>query len=612
MSRECPEPPKKKGGPRTCHKCNQEGHMSRECPTGGGDSSRPKGCFNCGGEGHMSKDCTEERKPRAGGGGGGGGGKCYKCQQEGHMSRECPENGGDGTKSNACHKCNEEGHIAKDCTKEVLGPDGKPRPPLYKPADISEDTEGLFDNITSGINFSKYNNIVVNVTGTDVPKQITSFDDVIESETLKSAIAKANYKVPTPVQKYAMPIILAGRDLMSCAQTGSGKTLAFLLPIIQSLFTKSGELADGYGQEAQKPSCVVITPTRELAIQIHAEAYKCTLNSIIKPALIYGGTSAGFQMSNLSRGCHVLVATPGRLVDFVNRGKISFENLKYLVLDEADRMIDQGFLPEIRKLMTLANMPAKGAKQMLMFSATFPEEIQRLAAEFLADNYIFLAVGVVGAANTDVEQNLEKVGKFEKRKALEKLLGSTDIKDRTMIFVEQKTTADFLASFLSQNDYKATSIHGDRYQSQREEALRDFRTGRMPLLVATSVASRGLDIKDVRHVINYDLPKEIDDYVHRIGRTGRVGNLGKATSFYDPVADKALAATLLKVLETANQVVPEWLKEESAGGVADFDGAGNFGGSDIRRVRIIIFIFHHAKQVLLFCRVSSRQSLVWP
>jgi len=194
----------------------------------------------------------------------------------------------------------------------------------------------------------------------------------------------------------------------------------------------------------------------------------------------------------------------------------------------------------------------------------------------------FLAVGVVGAANTHVEQNLEKVPKFEKRKALERLLGSTDIKDRTMIFVEQKTTADFLATFLSQNNYKATSIHGDRYQSQREEALRDLRTGRMPLLVATSVASRGLDIKDVRHVINYDLPKEIDDYVHRIGRTGRVGNLGKATSFYDPAVDKALAATLLKVLETANQIVPDWLKEESEGGVAAFDGAGNFGGSDIR------------------------------
>lgn len=425
MSRECPEPQKKKAGPRTCHKCNHEGHISRECPTGG-DSGPPrsKGCFNCGEEGHQSKDCTEEKKPRPGGG---GSGNCFKCQQPGHMSRECPENGGTpGDKSSsACRKCNEKGHFAKDCTKEVLGEDGKPKPPLYKPEEISETTEGLFDTISSGINFSKYNNIKVNVTGTDVPKPIDTFEELITSETLKSAIEKAKYKTPTPVQKYAIPIILAGRDLMSCAQTGSGKTLAFLLPMIQLLFNKSAELQDGYGKEAQKPAVVIITPTRELAIQIHTEAFKCTMSSIVKTCLIYGGTSAGYQMSQMSRGCHVLVATPGRLVDFVNRGKISFEALKFLVLDEADRMIDQGFLPEIRKLMGLAAMPAKGAKQMLMFSATFPEEIQRLAAEFLSDTYVFLAVGVVGAANTDVEQNLEKVGKFEKRKALEKLLGST-------------------------------------------------------------------------------------------------------------------------------------------------------------------------------------------
>ena len=201
-------------------------------------------------------------------------------------------------------------------------------------------------------------------------------------------------------------------------------------------------------------------------------------------------------------------------------------------------MIDQGFLPEIRKLMIKEGMPPKGKKQMLMFSATFPVEVQRLASEFLADNYLFLAVGVVGAANSDVEQRLLQVEKFQKRKKLDEVLGGCGIKERTLIFVEQKTTADFLAAYLSQNNYRATSIHGDRYQSQREEALRDFRTGNMPVLVATSVASRGLDIKDVRHVINYDLPKEIDDYVHRIGRTGRVGNLGMATSFYDSAQDK--------------------------------------------------------------------------
>lgn len=218
----------------------------------------------------------------------------------------------------------------------------------------------------------------------------------------------------------------------------------------------------------------------------------------------------------------------------MEKGKIGFEKLRYLVLDEADRMIDQGFLPEIRRMMVNSSMPKKGAKQMLMFSATFPEEIQRLAAEFLSDNYLFVAVGVVGAANSDVEQRLMKVEKFSKRNKLIETLGDSGITDRTMVFVEAKKTADFLASYLSGQGYKATSIHGDRYQSQREEALADFRTGRMPVLVATSVAARGLDIKDVRHVINYDMPKEIDEYVHRIGRTGRVGNVGMATSFFDP------------------------------------------------------------------------------
>jgi len=307
------------------------------------------------------------------------------------------------------------------------------------------------------------------------------------------------------------------------------------------------------------------------------------MGSIIKPQIIYGGTSVGHQRSKLSSGCHLLVATPGRLKDFVDKGVIGLGSLKFLVLDEADRMIDQGFIPDIRYIFAKPDMPDKGAKQMLMFSATFPDDVQRLAREFLANNYVFLTVGMVGGANQDVTQTIMSVSKFEKRKKLQELLGDCDIKDRTLIFVEQKKTADFLASFLSQNNYKSTSIHGDRFQSQREEALRDFRTGKMPILVATSVASRGLDIKDVRHVINYDLPKEVDDYVHRIGRTGRVGNLGRATSFFDTESnfDRDIAPALVKILKDAAQVVPEFLESYTngfAGGFAD----NGFGGSDVR------------------------------
>lgn len=626
--------------------------MSRECPTGGGGGGGGgggRGCFNCGQEGHMSRECTEPKKPRenggssggfggggggsssggafnwgtdttpaatsngsgddaggwggggssGGGGGGGSGGErkkgCFNCGDESHMSRDCTEPKKERSAADManmeCRKCKKTGHMAVDCTEKLLDENGKERPPTenYKPAELNADDEHLYDTISTGINFSKYEKIPVNVSGlpagTDIGP-IASFDVVIKSETLLNGIKKSGFTIPTPVQKWSIPLLMAGYDVMACAQTGSGKTLAFLLPMLQTLFADSSNVESGYGQEVQKPYGLIITPTRELALQIHTEAFKYTAGSIIKAAVAYGGTSVGHQLSAMSAGCQVLVATPGRLNDFLNRGKLALSNIKFLVLDEADRMIDEGFMPEIRKLFARSDMPAKKTKQMLMFSATFPDSVQRAAKEFLADDYVFVSVGVVGGANTDVEQHIIKVPKFEKRKALQELLGDCEIKDRTMIFVEQKKTADFLASYLSQNNYKSTSIHGDRFQSQREQALRDFRSGTMPIIVATSVASRGLDIKDVRHVINYDLPKEIDDYVHRIGRTGRVGNIGKATSFFDPdsAEDTKLVPSMIKILEEAGQTVPEWLKDQAGGG-SGFGGEillNGFGGSDVR------------------------------
>lgn len=216
-----------------------------------------------------------------------------------------------------------------------------------------------------------------------------------------------------------------------------------------------------------------------------------------------------------------------------------------------------------------------------MFSATFPEEIQHLAGKFL-NNYIFVAVGVVGGACTDVEQVFHEVPKFKKREKLVEILRE-DGTERTLIFVETKRNADFLASFLSENNFPTTSIHGDRYQREREEALRDFKRGNRHILVATSVAARGLDIKDVKHVINFDLPKSIDEYVHRIGRTGRVGNRGKATSFFDETQDKEIAPALVRILKQADQNVPGWLGSES--GSIFHDNSG-FGGVDYRDVSI--------------------------
>jgi probable ATP-dependent RNA helicase DDX4 len=523
----------------------------------------------------------------------GGGGKekkggCFNCGQNGHMSRDCPEPRKERAPSGVCRRCQNGGHMAKDCTEEVLDENGKLKAPIYVPKDLDEKDEGLYDTISTGINFDKYDNIPVHVSGykdgEESHKPIQSFDEVIKSETLLTGINKSKFTKPTPVQKNAIPILLAGKDLMACAQTGSGKTLAFLLPMLQNFFSNANNLESGYGSEHQKPYGLVITPTRELALQIYTEAAKFTFGSYIKPQVIYGGTSTTHARGKLSAGCHLLVATPGRLKDFIDKGIIGLSNLRFLVLDEADRMIDQGFIPDIRYIFSKPDMPPKGAKQMLMFSATFPDEVQRLAREFLSDTYIFLTVGIVGGANSDVTQTIVPVTKFEKRTKLTDLLGNCEIKDRTMIFVEQKKTADFLASFLSQKEYKSTSIHGDRFQSQREEALRDFRSGKMPILVATSVASRGLDIKDVRHVINYDMPKEIDDYVHRIGRTGRVGNLGKATSFFDLDSnfDKGIAPALVKILKDAGQDVPEFLESLGASSGFDFGDGSGFGAADVR------------------------------
>jgi probable ATP-dependent RNA helicase DDX4 len=282
----------------------------------------------------------------------------------------------------------------------------------------------------------------------------------------------------------------------------------------------------------------------------------------------------------------ILVATPGRLLDHVSQNTVDLSSLEILVLDEADRMLDMGFEGDVRKMVEQMGMPGKTERQTLMFSATFPEEIQRLARDFL-NNYLFVTVGRVGGANMDIDQNVYEVDQFGKRDKLVSILNETG-QDRTLVFVEQKRNADFLASYLSQSEFPTTSIHGDRLQREREEALRDFKRGRAPILVATSVAARGLDIPNVMHVINYDLPSSIEEYVHRIGRTARCGNTGKATSFFDPQNDGPLARSLVKVLQDAQQEVPRFLEEAAEQSFGQgFSGAGGrFGGRDTRRGKV--------------------------
>ncbi|KOB73544.1 ATP-dependent RNA helicase belle-like protein, partial [Operophtera brumata] len=380
------------------------------------------------------------------------------------------------------------------------------------------------------------------------------------------------WKVPAPHSntgpdrrdsKYAIPIVLGHRDVMACAQTGSGKTAAFLVPILNQIYEAGPVKHMGpYNRRKQYPLGLVLAPTRELATQIFDEARKFAYRSRVRPCVVYGGSPIHDQFRELERGCHLLVATPGRLVDMLARGRVALDHCRHLVLDEADRMLDMGFEPQIRKIVECHTMPKTGERQTLMFSATFPKQIQVLAQDFLY-NYVFLAVGRVGSTSENITQKVVWVEECNKRSYLLDLLNASDMLQRArpeedqlvLVFVETKKGADQLEEYLDHQGYPVTSIHGDRSQREREEALRRFRTGQTPILVATAVAARGLDIPHVRHVINFDLPSDVEEYVHRIGRTGRMGNLGVATSFFND-SNRTLARDLVELLVEAKQDVP--------------------------------------------------------
>ncbi|KAJ8350400.1 hypothetical protein SKAU_G00255300 [Synaphobranchus kaupii] len=486
-----------------------------------------------------------------------------------------------------------------------------------KPTPANERLENeLFAASNTGINFEKYDDIPVDATGNNCPPHIDSFHDVDMGEIIMGNIDLSRYTRPTPVQKYAIPIIKAKRDLMACAQTGSGKTAAFLLPVLSQIYTdgpgealqaaKASSQENGkYGRRKQFPLSLILAPTRELALQIYDEARKFAYRSKVRPCVVYGGADIGQQIRELERGCHLLVATPGRLVDMMERGKIGLDFCNYLVLDEADRMLDMGFEPQIRRIVEQDTMPPKGLRYTMMFSATFPKEIQVLARDFL-EEYIFLAVGRVGSTSENITQKVVWVEDGDKRSFLLDLLNATVIpsevqenasdnpekpgKDSlTLVFVETKKGADALEDFLYREGYACTSIHGDRSQRDREDALQQFRSGRCPILVATAVAARGLDISNVKHVINFDLPSDIEEYVHRIGRTGRVGNLGLATSFFND-KNSNITKDLLDILVEAKQEVPSWLeslayehqhKSTTRGRSKRF--SGGFGARDYRQ-----------------------------
>jgi ATP-dependent RNA helicase DDX3X len=424
----------------------------------------------------------------------------------------------------------------------------------------------LFGDVTrekTGINFEKYNDIPVEASAQDgeVPRPIQEFAelDKLLPEIVRHNLELSRYTVPTPVQKYALPISIGGRDLMACAQTGSGKTAAFLVPMIAMLMTSDLPQPGGGQGRSRKhyPHALVMAPTRELATQIYDEARKFTYRTHLRPVVVYGGQDIKQQFRELERGVDIIVATPGRLYDMIERAKISMSLVNYLVFDEADRMLDMGFEPQIRQIVQDCDMPRE-SRQTSMFSATFPKEIQRLAQDFLK-SYVFLAVGRVGSTTQNIVQKVIYASDNEKEKREKLLTILSECSGLTLIFVETKRAADGLEDWLIKEGINATSIHGDRSQGEREGALAEFRCGRCPVLVATSVAARGLDIPNVLHVINFDMPNSIDDYVHRIGRTGRCGNVGTAIAFVSE-KNRNVLRELYDTLKETQQTLEPWFE----------------------------------------------------
>ncbi|XP_062197442.1 DEAD-box ATP-dependent RNA helicase 52C-like [Phragmites australis] len=469
--------------------------------------------------------------------------------------------------------------------------DREPNPFAADEAAAAAEPAPFEEHQNTGINFDAYEDIPVETSGREVPPPVSTFAEIDLGEALSENIRRCKYVRPTPVQRHAIPISLTGRDLMACAQTGSGKTAAFCFPIISGILRgPPAQRPQRGGMRTAYPLALILSPTRELSMQIHDEARKFSYQTGVKVVVAYGGAPINQQLRDLERGVDILVATPGRLVDLLERARVSLQSIRYLALDEADRMLDMGFEPQVRRIVEQMDMPPPGVRQTLLFSATFPKEIQRMASDFL-ENYIFLAVGRVGSSTELIVQRIEFVQEADKRSHLMDLLHAqrdTGKQALTLVFVETKRGADSLESWLCMNGFPATSIHGDRNQQEREFALRSFKSGQTPILVATDVAARGLDIPHVAHVVNFDLPNDIDDYVHRIGRTGRAGKSGLATAFFNE-NNSSMARPLAELMQESNQEVPAWLSRYAArpsyggGGRNRRSGGGSrFGGRDFR------------------------------
>lgn len=355
------------------------------------------------------------------------------------------------------------------------------------------------------------------------------------------ALETEGYTEPTPIQQESIPHILRGKDLLGCAQTGTGKTAAFAIPILQNLMLQQKEDAYGHGIKA-----LILTPTRELAIQIDESFGAYGKHLGLRHTVIFGGVSQYHQTNELRRGVDILIATPGRLLDLIAQKLISLNTIKMFVLDEADRMLDMGFIHDVRKIIAL--LPQQ--RQTLFFSATMPPEITKLSSSILT-NPVRVEVAVVSSTAENVDQHIYLVEKNDKRQLLIHLLKNGNIQN-ALVFTRTKYGADKIAKDLHRANIKSDAIHGNKTQAARQKALNNFKEGKIRVLVATDIAARGIDVDELTHVINFELPNIPETYVHRIGRTGRAGNSGSALSFCD-MEERAYLRDIHKLI---NQTIP--------------------------------------------------------
>lgn len=381
----------------------------------------------------------------------------------------------------------------------------------------------------------------------DIPKPVLTINECTFLGESRHMFERKNFKTPSPIQSQAWPIVLSGRDLVGIAQTGSGKTLAYSLP---------GAIHASRQSSSDGPTMVVLAPTRELVQQIHTVTREwCEPYYNVRAVPVYGGASRNVQIAALRRGPQVCIATPGRLLDLLESGYVTLARCTFLVMDEADRMLDMGFEPQIRKIVE----QTRPDRQTVMWSATWPEEVRSLALDFLTD-FVQINVGSVNlCANHNIRQVVEVCNYVDKGDKLITILRDIGKGEKTLIFAATKRRVMKLVQMLFNEGFNAVSTHGDLSQSKRDRALDRFRSGNTPILVATDVASRGLDVHDIKYVINYDYPGTSEDYVHRIGRTGRSNRTGTAITLF-AYEDAPRAGDLVAVLREAGQDVnPELL-----------------------------------------------------